>query len=271
MSEEAQVTITKPAPPNEINFQLKNGDRDSSGRLVRFIYSKDTEHIIYETVEGQIVVQGNVSLANHPELNDLLAEIGDLVTHTPSLKRKYNSMRAHAMRVFLQGDAKSSIDLFSNVIEDMTRYLTRRAKIAYQAGAAAWMLLGLICIPIARSQGGFDKVGARVCYAIIFSAMGGLMSVALGAGKLKIDLQNNLIVNAVYGALRILIAMICGVVVLFLVEAKILFAFLKETADANGFMIASFVAGFSETLVPNVMYGLGRKAEKAANDVAKTG
>ena len=263
MSEESQVKMTAtPAPQVEINLELKSGDRDPSNRLVRFIYSKDADHIIYETVEGQIVVQGNVSLVNHPEVNDLLSEIGDLVTNTPSLKRKYNSMRAHAMKVFLQGDAKGSIGLFTSVIEDMTRYLTRRAKVAYEAGAAAWMLLSLVCVPIARSLGGFDTIGTRVCYAIIFSAMGGLLSITMGAGKLKVDLQDSLIVNAIYGALRILLAMICGVVVVFLVEAKILFAFLKETSNAVGFIVASFVAGFSETLIPNVLYGLARRGEK---------
>ncbi len=259
----ASIPITTPtlgAPDMKIDLKLKIGDQDSSGRKVCFIYSRNSEHIIYETLEGQIVVQGDISLANHPDVNRLLSQIGDLVTHTPSLKKKYNSSRAHAMKVFLDGDPKSSLDLFTDVVEDMTRYLTRRAKIAYQGGAAILMLLSVIAIPIGRSLGTFENLGSRVCYAIVFSAMGGLLSVAIGTGKVKVDLQDSLIVNALYGALRILIAMISGVMVVFLIEGKVLFAFLKESSSAVGFMIAAFAAGFSEKLIPNIMHRV--KGEK---------
>jgi hypothetical protein len=240
----------------EIDLNLKIGEQDSSGRKVRFIHTKEPNYIIYETLEGQVVVQGAVALANHPEINMLLSQIADLLTNTPALKKKYNSSRAHGMKVFLEGDADSAFQVFTHLVSDIKRYLTRRARISYQAGAAACMLLSLVCLPIGRSFGDLNNLGARVCYAIIFSAMGGLLSVAIGAGKLKIDLQDNIVVNALYGAFRILIAMISGVLVVFLIEGKFVLSFLKDTPNPGGFGIASFVAGFSEKLIPNMLHGM---------------
>jgi hypothetical protein len=241
---------------SEVDVELKIGDKDGSGRQVQFIHAKDVEHLIYETTEGQIVIKGDLSLANHPGLNKLLTQIGDLVSHSPSLKKKYNSSRAHAMKVFLDGDAKTAHDLLRDVLEDMTRYLTRRAKLAYQAGAAILMLLSLIALPISRTLGSYEQLGPRLCFAIIFSSMGGFLSVAIGIDKVRVDLQNSLLVNTLYGSLRILIAMISGIMVVFFIEAKIMLSFLKDTSNVFGFVIAAFFAGFSETLIPNLMHKL---------------
>jgi hypothetical protein len=239
------------------------GDKDSSGRKIKFIHAKVLgKYIIYETTERQVLIAGDsVSLANNSRLNKLLTQIADLTTHTPSLKEKYNSSSAHAMKIFLDGDADASHELLRDVYKDMTRYLMRRAKVAYQAGAALLMLLSLIVFLIAYRLGISNQLVARLFYATVFSSMGGFLSVALSAGKLKIDLQNNLGINALYGSLRILMAMISGVIVYFLIEERIVLAFLKDTSDINGFIIASFISGFSEKLIPNLMNHIEAKSD----------
>ena len=91
--------------------------------------------------------------------------------------------------------------------------------------------------------------------------MGGFLSVAIGAAGIKLDLQDKLIVNVLYGAFRILIAMISGIMMVFFIEEKILLSFLKDASDIYGFIIASFLAGFSEKLVPNLMNRLDHPSE----------
>jgi len=238
----------------EDDADLKVGEKDRSGREVRFVYAKERGYTIYEAADNQIIVRGRISLANLPELNRLLTKIGDLVSHSPSLRKKYNSTRAHAMKVLMDGDSETSTHLFQDVFEDMTRYLTRRAKIAYQLGAAILMLLSLIGLPVARTFGTFDQLGARICYAVILSAMGGFLSVAIGTDKVNVDLQNSLFVNMLYGGLRILIAIISGIIVVFFIESRIVLPFLKDTSNVFGFIIVAFFAGFSEKLVPNLMH-----------------
>lgn len=232
---------------------LKIGVKDSSGRQIQFIHAREESYSIYETSDGQVVIRGRISLANVPDLNRLLTKIGDLVSHSRPLRKKYNSTRAHAIKVFMDGDAETSYKLFQEVFEDMTRYLSRRAKIAYQLGAAVLTLLSLVALPFARAYGTFDQLGARLGYAIVLSAMGGFLSVAIGADRLKLDLQDNLVVNMLYGGVRILIAIISGIIIIFFIEAKILLSFLKDGSNVFGFIIAAFFAGFSEKLVPNLM------------------
>jgi gamma-glutamylcyclotransferase len=248
--------------PEDYGADLKIGIKDSSGRKIRRIHARESgRYTIYETTDNQIVIKGQVLLANVPELNRLLTKIGDLVSNAPSLGKKYNASRAHAMKVFMDGDSETSSCLFQDVFDDMARYLTRRAKIAYQLGAAILMLLSLIALPVASAFGTFDQLGARLCYAVILSSMGGFLSVAIGADKLKVDLQNSHFVNMLYGGLRILIAIISGIIVVFFIEAKIVLSFLKDTSNVSGFIIAAFFAGFSEKLVPNLMHKIDRGSE----------
>jgi len=63
----------------------------------------------------------------------------------------------------------------------------------------------------------------------------------------------------VYGAFRIVIALISGVMVYFLIEAKLLLTVLKDAADLYVFIVISFASGFSETLVPNIVKKIEKK------------
>lgn len=72
-----------------------------------------------------------------------------------------------------------------------------------------------------------------------------------------------------YGALRIVISIISGVIIYFLIQTRILLAFLKDASDVNGLIIVSVVAGFSEKLVPNLMSKIGDGYERRSSELGE--
>jgi hypothetical protein len=87
-------------------------------------------------------------------------------------------------------------------------------------------------------------------------AAGGFLSVAIGIRKLDIDPDARWWVNAYYGLIRLTIAIVSAVVLYFLIKAKlVLQPVFGEASGQEAFALYAFAAaaGFSETLIPNIL------------------
>jgi hypothetical protein len=252
-------------------YSLKKGDTDYLGNIIEQVYAKEPgKYLIYVTTDHQLICKAeDESIARQANINKLLLQIGDFISHNRSLKPTYNSSLAYAMKIFFDGDAISSYHSLQNVYSNIKRHLTRRAKLAYQAGAASILFLSLAAFLIAVRLGGSNQLTVDMFVVTLFSSAGGFLSVAIGAARLSIDLQHSFWINMLYGALRIIISIISGVIVYFLIQTGILLAFLKDASEVNGLIIVSVVAGFSEKLVPNLMSKIGDRYERQSSELGE--
>lgn len=145
--------MSTPAPklaPVDL-YSLKKGDTDYLGNIIQQVYAKEPgKYLIYVTTDHQLICKGeDESVAKHANINKLLLQIGDFISHNRSLKPTYNSSLAYAMKIFFDGDAISSYHSLQNVHSNIKRHLTRRARLAYQAGAASILFLSLAAFLIA--------------------------------------------------------------------------------------------------------------------------
>lgn len=104
-----------------------------------------------------------------------------------------------------------------------------------------------------------DLVRVATC-----GAAGGFLSVAIGIRKLDIDPDTRWWVNAYYGLIRLTIAIVSAIVLYFLIEAKlVLQPVFSGASSQEAFALYAFAAaaGFSETLIPNI---LRRTEERSA-------
>ena len=258
-----EIPVTSDEIPIILDLDLKEGDSDSSGNVILHVFAKKPgKYAIYESKDHRVILKTDVSFADQPEINELLSNIADLTIHKPALKIIYNSLLAHSMKVYLDGDFGASRKLLNRIYQDMNLYMTRQSRIAYLLGAAILMVLSLCVFLVSRGIGVTGEIALHILWALVFSSMGGFLSIALRSQKLKIDPQNSYIATAVYGAIRIVIAMICGTLVYFLIRGEFLLGFLKGGADISGYIIAYFLSGFSEQLVPNIFNRIGRSVEQ---------
>jgi hypothetical protein len=240
--------------PDEADLDLKVGDTDSSGNKILQVYSKRKGlNAIYEISGHRVITKGEGSLADQPDLNEVMSAIANLTANTPELRVKHNSSLAHAMRIWMEGDASTANAVLHQLYGNMVLYLTRRGKAAYLGGALVVLVTVLSGFLTARFVGISNLDSVHIWWAVVCSAIGGFLSVSLGSQGQKIDLHDTPQLNLVSGMSRIVIAMICGVILYFLIQAEFVFSFIKHSQDSYGYGIVFFLSGFSEKLVPNLL------------------
>lgn len=247
--------------PDEADLDLKVGETDSSGNQILAVYAKKkNRYAIYEITGNRVIIKGDFSLADRSDLNRVLTKIAYLTASVPLLKLKYNPSLGHAMTVYLDGDTNGANEVLRRVYDEMVLHLTRRGKAAYLGGAALMMSLVLVAFLITRFLTIVNLDTEHVIWAIVCASIGGFLSVALGATSRKIDLHDSFRLNLFNGVVRILIAIICGVILYFLIQAEFVLSIIKHDQEAYGYIIVFFLSGFSEKLVPNLLTRLDQSS-----------
>jgi hypothetical protein len=252
-----------PPAVEQLVINLKVGEFDRFGQKVSRIFAATHNYVIYETDNTELQTDGHDErYANDLAVQKLLASIAKY--NTLAVRKRFNCIYAHAIKMAIEGHSDVAQEELTAMVGQMQAFVlgTRQSQVAYAVGAVSVLSLSLalfgfswLCIPWLSS------FGIQIWVAIVFAAMGGVMSVAIGSSKLNLDIAQEFYVNMGYGSLRIVIAIIAGVVSLFLIESGVVFAFLKESESSHyGFAIAAFLSGFSEMYVPNAMKKLADKS-----------
>ena len=241
------------------NFDLKKGDTDALGNTVHRVFSAEPrKYIIYETTEGSIVADAaDSNMSAFPAVTEWMIRVTNLLSQHPDLKPRVIGYVAYAYKILFDGDSHGSEATLKSAYANVVNELERAAKLAYLAGALSAMVCALLTLLIPWLGGWRGDLTIRIFCAAAFSAMGGFLSVAVGARNLVVEDKSW--INFLYGGMRIVIAVISGVVMTFLVRSGIALAFLQKPDTLDGFFIATFLSGFSEKLVPNLLSGLGTK------------
>jgi hypothetical protein len=245
------VATEMPDPPTD----LKVGELDALGVTVQRIFSREAgKYTIYETAENRVAIDGPDSeRCNHPGIHQAMMTVADITIHNPALKGQYNSRIAHAYKIALDGDGKTCESALREIAEDMSRHISRVRQRAYQLGALIGVLIPPISFLTAYRLWPLNELALRLFTASVFAALGGFFSVLLGIRQLDLDLKENFGATMTHGIFRIVIAVISGIVVVYLIRANLLLGPLNNPTSGDTFALACFLTGFSERLVPNVL------------------
>ena len=212
------------------------------------------KYTVYETPDHRVVIDGPDSdKCNAPGIHKAMMEIADITIHTPKLKSEYNSRIGYAYKIALDGDANACEGELKKIAQDMTSRMRRTCQRAYQIGALGAAVVPAIIYLIAYQFSALNDLAIRLFSGAVFAALGGFLSVLIGSRQLELDLKESFGATMVYGVFRIVIGVISGIVVVFLIRADFLLGPLKKPDSYDAFVVACFVAGFSERLIPNVL------------------
>jgi len=244
------------------NYDLEVGKKDCNGYLIEEIYACEKgKYCIYHTPKYsiQIIAENEALMSGNVKMNKFFMMVSDYFSSDLDLRKKYLSNMAYAVKTFYDGNPDSACDALNLTHNYILRYLKRKAAIAYLMGAFGMVLIVLITHFTLYRMDTLDVMGNILFCAATFSSLGGLLSVSTSSGKIKIDVQNNFYIKAFYGSTRIIIAIISGVITYFLINSKLLFAFIETSNNIHAFYVAFFIAGFCEKLIPNMMLDFDRK------------
>lgn len=253
-------------------YDLKRGGEDEYGRPVKEIYAHTPgEYVVYVTEDDMIhtLAEHEELLNARPDINEERARIRDYKENAESLRSKYQNSYAKAMVAILKGPPDVALVLLKKIRENMEKFLKRESSFNYLVGAA--VATAMVLVPYLgfywyeERFKDFSDLETGVFYAMAFACMGGFLSVATGAGRMRVDLLYNNWTKRVYGMFRIAIAVVSGVLIFYVLRAGLGGDAFKaeEFKSLYGIYVLCAAAGFFEKLVPNAML---RMAGESASD-----
>lgn len=244
------------------NYDLKVGELDYSGARVTRVYSQQKDkYVIYSTDEKLypvVTAEDETPLREDTDICNEILQYRDYKENDPHLKDRFNAGYSLAISTILEEHPDVGRAALRTVIEEIESFLQREATFYYMLGAVLATAIVLVNYLIFyQFESAFDVRTQIVFHAVAFSALGGFLSVALGSGKVNVELRNDELSKAIYGALRIAIAIISGVIVYYALKSYV-FSTLQLSETALYVICAG--AGFLEKLVPNLMHNVESKS-----------
>jgi hypothetical protein len=258
------------------------GGGDKAGRKITRIYAADKDYVIY-------FLGCDLYYETVPEIeNDLgsadaaLARINRLLdANSPTNGREYKENRsilelaADGLEMFFCGEKAEAIEILNGLCDKLKAKEEAQRRLMYQGGTFVITILVWIVYLLFLIKKWITPEWEPWFLAAALAMAGGLFSVCLSIGSLEVNVNQEKIFLLFAGATRAIVALLAGAGLLLAMRSKV-FAGITykgdppQVADAlvAAEMFFCFLAGFSETFVPNILSKATetKDKEKAAAD-----
>lgn len=256
------------------------GEKDNMGYTISKIYARGDQYVIYEVKEASDIeslkviidteVEDNIEpVQNFQKVKDKFDKLKSVMYKAGS-DASYKQRAASALVTGIMGNIDESKALFEAIENDAVEEYKNKiyGRLFYLLGAIVLTVV-FVCISLGvyffRGTG-FIKNNIQfthITYCITFACFGGFFSVSLKAKEVFTQRALGYWMYAVYGAERLIISIIAGIAAYTLVSSGLLFsAFQNNSSSIFPVLALCFVSGFSETLIPNSLNKLEKKASK---------
>ena len=192
-------------------------------------------------------------------IEDLLAEckyLTETLIITKKEREMFDYQRAIAINSFLLGQEKNS----RKILDELKEKLQKRKILIKKL----WYIGIFLVITIAMIVGSLILEQWKSCkYTRIatFGAIGGFISLNIRLKEIKFEISDSTLSYIIVSLYKVIFSMLASIIVYFLIESDIILGILKEeTTNQMYFLyVVSTMAGFSESLLPNIFKGIEEK------------
>ncbi len=251
------------------------GGTDINGYHITKIFARGDEYVIYEIETSDLVESIKVYIDNITELDDSgvvkrynsirvkFVEIKGLlykVVDKSTIKTVIAQILAHGL-IEKPEEANTQFDKLKSAISiEYNEQFANRLRLLFSS-----LMVTLIFITIAvliYYHNCFrDYIHIRnLIFVSTAGSIGGFFSLSYSLKKVVCDKDVNKYLYIVYGAERIVIAILASTIIYFAIKSNVVFATCNDMDNPLiGYILFSFLAGFSETLVPSLMTKLEKE------------
>jgi hypothetical protein len=245
------------------------GKPDINGHVISSIHARCPEFVIYFCHDdglSDVYYECTEKLLKTTAVaNGYLAHINRLVSGEEKKRRETLECVADAFEMLLCGQKPGAEAILKDIVAQLEVWRETLGRLFYQSAAlylsvAAWWLYWMV------SKSDIAPTATPWLLAAALGATGGFFSVCLNLASIKVNVNQSLKTLHAAGATRAAVALISAVACLLAVKGKIILGLAAGTPETDTATISSavmfflFLAGFSETFIPNVM----RDSEKNA-------
>ena len=252
------------------------GSKDQSGNFITKILSKSDEYVIYEiktkTLSESLRVQIDTEKENDKTLIDLFNAVRVNFAKLKGLLYKVNddtsikTRIAHIISHALSGKADEANKQFDELIVEINKeygeQFNHRLRYLLTILCATILLIGYsICNYYNDLY--LEKIEIKhLIYMATAGAIGCFISVSRRLRKTIFEKDVKSILYIIYGLERVFISVFSSVIVYFSIKSNLVFGLANELdKPILAYIVFGIVAGFSETLVPNLLIKLERENE----------
>lgn len=224
------------------------------GEVITSLYCAKPEYLIFEgDACGEVTVATeNIELQNRcSEISPKISIITELLI-TKRDKRKFVDQIGLAYTEAIEGNLQIANKICDKLITRIELYKANIGRFYYLLSCLAIVLVALLFSYILKKYRLFPEIIPHF-YIMTYASIGGFLSVAKDIKKIQIDSSDFGWFQVFYGATRILLSMFSGLIIYVLIKSEIILPSLNSQENIYVTVILAIVAGFSESMVPNLL------------------
>jgi hypothetical protein len=248
-----------------------NGSVEALGIPVTRSYNGEASqsYKVTEAANGRVGVDGEARV--DPDVAIWTARVSDLAGRDATLRERYRGHIAHATRLSFEIGREAALDYLKDTYTEIAQHFDgeRNAKLAYLGGSLLVTAIAeSICLRLYTTLPA-ESAGHGIVAGLAAASLGGFLSVAMEVRGRASAAQESTLVNAVYGSLRSVFALIAGFVAFLIIKTGIALTFLQHDDAFGGLLLVCCLAGYSERYIFRF---LGRnEASRADGELALKG
>lgn len=239
--------------------QLCGGDK------IEKIYFQNKIHkyLIFKS-DGCVKVNGKENLT---DVEDLISEIKFLLEDEKNkkIKERYFNQMALSYNSYLSGDKNKSKKILENIIKNLENRKIIVKKIIYIGIFLIFVVIfSLISVLLAINIIKYQEL-KRLFYVGTFGVIGGFISLNLKLDKVEFKVSESNWSYIIVSIYKSVYSILAGVICYFLIKSNLLLGILEGTGESGKYFIYSIsaLAGFSETLLPNIFSKIENSKEES--------
>ncbi|WP_271765467.1 hypothetical protein [Aquimarina algiphila] len=252
------------------------GSKDRIGNTITKIFSKGSEYVVYEIKTNDlsdsiklsidtIIEDDTEPLERFYKVREKFTKLKGLlykVTDDTSIKARIGHILSHA----ITGNPEEAKTQFDSLIDEIeTEYKNQyKHRIKYLVTTVVFLVLEIILSIVIYSNNLFQEL-VHIRYLIYIStaaSIGGFISITRRLKQMNFEKDVHPLIYIFYSLERMIIALMAGVVIYFAIQSDLIFGIVKNLEKPiYGYIVFGVVAGFSETLIPNLLINLESKKE----------
>lgn len=241
--------------------EYRVGDSISGYKLKKIYFVNNEKKFIIAKVEGvEVKVFGETPV----EIIDLLGECKFLTNELikkQSNREIFEYQRALAINTYLVGEKEESKKILEKLLSKLQEKNVIMKKF-YYVGVYLFIIVLMILISILGSNIGFLEQYMKYIKIATFGSFGGFIALNIKLKEVKFEVMESTGIYIIMSIYKLVFAMISSIVSYFFIESDIILGILKNNTSNHMYLIYTIatLAGFSESLLPNVFKNIEKEA-----------
>jgi hypothetical protein len=224
------------------------------GETITRLYAAKSNYLIFEGDNCGDVTVATDDMELRKRCSGISAKVSIITEYlvTKKEKKKYVDQIGLAYAEAIEGNIEEANKLCDKLISRIELFKINKGRFYYLLSCLVVVFAAIIFSYFLKKYQFIPEIIPHF-FIMTYASIGGFLSVAKDIKKVQIDSSDFGWFQIVYGATRIVIAMFSGLIVYVLLKSELILPALNTDDNIFIVFLLAIVAGFSESMIPNLL------------------